>query len=79
LPTCLPCLPAGRRQAGEDNLDGFQEDSDLQKEGHILDIKEVILQLFNGIFNRCSIGIIYLGQTCDSTDHYDIKENNGRK
>jgi len=65
LPTCLPCLPAGRRRAGEDDLDGFQEDADLQKEGHILNIKEVVMELFNGVFNRSTIAVIYLCPTYD--------------
>jgi hypothetical protein len=33
----LSTLPTGRQQAGEDNLDGFQEDADFQKEGHKTD------------------------------------------
>ena len=32
-------------------MDGFEEDSDLEEKGHVLDVKEVILKLFNGIFD----------------------------
>jgi len=36
--------------AEEDDMDGFEEDADFKKGGHVLDVKKVILQFFNGIF-----------------------------
>jgi hypothetical protein len=35
--------------AEEDDLDGFEEDAGFEKDGHVLDVKNIILEFFNGI------------------------------
>ena len=46
--------------AEEDNLDGLKEDADFEEEGHVLDVEQIVLELFNRIPYGSSIMIIHL-------------------
>ena len=52
--------------AGKNDFDGFEDDSDFQREGTVLDIVEVILQFLEGISDGGAVGVFNLrpaGQT----------------
>jgi hypothetical protein len=45
--------------AEEDGLDRFEEDSKFEEEGHVLDIKGVVLKLLDGIFPQMIGKVLY--------------------
>jgi len=38
-------------------VDGFEEDADLKEGGHVLNVKKVVLEFFNRIFNRVAMAV----------------------
>src|SRR5713226_9333226 len=56
-----PKMPISlRAPAQQDNLDGLEHDEQIQSEGGILDVKQVILQLFPRILHRVSVPVPHL-------------------
>lgn len=60
-------------------MDGFEKYADFEKEGHVLDVKKIVLQFFNGIFNRCTKSIIHQTQQMIPGASPRAEEKNGRK
>ncbi len=47
--------------AEENCLDGAQNNQHIQHQGHVLDIKKIIVEFFHGIFYGCTVIITHLG------------------
>ena len=47
--------------AEQDDFDGSQDDHQIHPDRHILDIEQVVIKLFDGIFNRGAVSVVDLG------------------
>ena len=47
--------------AEEDGLGGVEEDGEVEEEGGVLDVEEVVLELLAGVFGGVAVGVVDLG------------------
>src|SRR5438309_22859 len=47
-------------------LDGLQHDDQVEGNRHVLDVKEVILELLHRVFDTCGVGVAHLAPASKS-------------